>query len=356
MKKGDKKWYQSVSNWIFLIACIIFVPIILMNLSIMMQAKKNKDAVPSVFGIKPFMVLSGSMETEIQIGDLILTRVVDPSTLKVNDVIAFRDAENTVTTHRIIDIVVQDGETYFITKGDNNNAQDRNLVEYEDVEGIYIGRIPGIGSIMKSLSEPTTILIIVVGITIIFVIGFTISNRKQRELERQEFLEYKRLREQDTISPKNEQRYVEEEKVSYEKSSYEEPQEERYYEEDEEEFYEEEEQEEVEEIPEEKYEEIESYSEEIQDEEATPSYKDNEEEEFRKFKEEKEKAKKEALEEEIKRQEEKERQEFLEYKRMKEEEERRKQEEKERQEFLEFKRYKEQLEREKQQNSSHDDV
>ncbi len=351
MKKGDKKWYQSVSNWIFLIACIIFVPIILMNLSIMMQAKKDKDAVPSVFGIKPFMVLSGSMETEIQIGDLILTRVVDPSTLKVNDVIAFRDAENTVTTHRIIDIVVQDGETYFITKGDNNNAQDRNLVEYEDVEGIYIGRIPGIGSIMKSLSEPTTILIIVVGITIIFVIGFTISNRKQRELERQEFLEYKRLREQDTVSPKNEQRYVEEEKVSYE-----EPQEERYYEEDEEEFYEEEEQEEVEEIPEEKYEEIESYSEEIQDEEATPSYKDNEEEEFRKFKEEKEKAKKEALEEEIKRQEEKERQEFLEYKRMKEEEERRKQEEKERQEFLEFKRYKEQLEREKQQNSSHDDV
>lgn len=351
MKKGDKKWYQSVSNWIFLIACIIFVPIILMNLSIMMQAKKNKDAVPSVFGIKPFMVLSGSMETEIQIGDLILTRVVDPSTLKVNDVIAFRDAENTVTTHRIIDIVVQDGETYFITKGDNNNAQDRNLVEYEDVEGIYIGRIPGIGSIMKSLSEPTTILIIVVGITIIFVIGFTISNRKQRELERQEFLEYKRLREQDTVSPKNEQRYVEEEKVSYE-----EPQEERYYEEDEEEFYEEEEQEEVEEIPEEKYEEIESYSEEIQEEEETPSYEDNEEEEFRKFKEEKEKAKKEALEEEIKRQEEKERQEFLEYKRMKEEEERRKQEEKERQEFLEFKRYKEQLEREKQQNSSHDDV
>ncbi len=195
MKKGDKKWYKSFSNWVILIACLILIPIIIMNLSIMMQAKKNSDKVPSVFGIKPFMVLSGSMENEIQIGDLILTKEIDPSTLEVDDVIAFRDAENTVTTHRIIDIVIQEGVPYFITKGDNNNAQDRNLVEYKDVEGIYIGRIPGIGSLMKSLSEPTTILIVLVGITIVFVIGFTVSNRKLRDKERAEFLEYKRQKE-----------------------------------------------------------------------------------------------------------------------------------------------------------------
>lgn len=344
MKKGDKKWYKSVSNWLILIACIIFIPIIIMNLSIMMQAKKNKDAVPSVFGIKPFMVLSGSMETEIRIGDLILTRVVDPSTLKVDDVIAFRDAEGTVTTHRIIDIVVQDGVTYFITKGDNNNAQDRNLVEYEDVEGIYIGRIPGIGSLMKSLSEPTTILIIVVGITVVFVIGFTISNRKQRELERKEFLEYKKAKEQENPSSKTEEKPIEEDEKSYENPTYEEDTSDRYYEEDEEQ----------EEIPEEDLEE--THEEEPQEDIKEIPYEETEEEEFRKYKEEKEKVEKEALEEERKRQEEKERQEFLEYKRMKEEEERKRQEEKEREEFLEFKKYKEQLEKEKQQNSSHDDV
>lgn len=197
MKKGKTKWYKSISNWLILIACIILIPIIIMNLSIMMQAKKNKDVVPSVFGIKPFMVLSGSMEKEIKRGDLILTKIVDPKILKIDDVIAFRDAEGTVTTHRIIDIVVQDNTPYFITKGDNNNAQDRNLVEYKDVEGIYIGRIPGIGSLMKSLSEPTTIMIVMVGITIVFVIGFTISNRKIKDSERLEFLEYKRLKEKE---------------------------------------------------------------------------------------------------------------------------------------------------------------
>lgn len=196
MEKG-KKWYQSPGNWVFLIACVILVPVLIMNLYIMFQAKTNADEVPSVFGIKPFMVLSGSMETEIKKGDLIITKVVDPTTLGVDDVIAFRDEEGTVTTHRIIDTVEKNGEKFFITKGDNNSSQDQNLVELSDVEGIYITRIPGIGSMMKSLSEPTTIMIIGLGITVIFVISFSISAKKQREMERLEFLEYKRMKEQE---------------------------------------------------------------------------------------------------------------------------------------------------------------
>ena len=194
MKKG-KKWYQSVSNWIVIVACVILIPMLIMNLSIMFKAKTNEDVVPSIFGYKPFMVLSGSMETEIRKGDLIITKIVDPSALQVDDVIAFRDAAGTVTTHRIIDVVVKDGQTYFITKGDNNSSQDRNLVELKDVEGIYIGRIPGIGSIMKKLSEPMTIVLIAFIITIGFGIGFMISTKKRQEIERQEFLEYKRMKE-----------------------------------------------------------------------------------------------------------------------------------------------------------------
>ena len=194
MKKGKKKWYRSFSNWLFVIGCIALTIALTMNLSIIFQAKSNEDQVPSVFGYKPFIVLSGSMESEIQKGDMIITKIVEPSSLSVDDVIAFRDAENTVTTHRIIDIVVEKGEKYFVTKGDNNSTQDLNLVALKDIEGIYIGRIPGIGSMMKSLSEPTTIVIVILIITIIFVIGFLISNKKQREAERRELLEYKKMK------------------------------------------------------------------------------------------------------------------------------------------------------------------
>ena len=194
--KNKKKWYQQPSNWLLLVGTIILVPILIMNLCIMYQAKTNKDEVPSVFGFKPFIVLSGSMEPEIHKGDMILTKNINPAELKKDDVLAFRDAENTVTTHRIIDIVENDGVKYFITKGDNNSSQDKNLVEYEDVEGIYLFHFPGVGSIMASLSEPTTVLILVMGITLIFIIGFSISNKKQKEIEKLEFLEYKRMKEQ----------------------------------------------------------------------------------------------------------------------------------------------------------------
>ncbi len=199
----SKVWYQKISNIIFVVICLLLVPILIMNLYIMVQSKINKDKVPNVFGYKPFIVLSNSMETKIHKGDLVLTKMVNPKTLKKEDVIAFRDAENTVTTHRIIDIVEEDGEKYFITKGDNNSAQDKNLVEFSDVEGLYIARFPSIGSIMNSLAEPTTIIIVFLGITLIFVIGFSISTKKERERERQEFLEFKKMREQQETKEKN---------------------------------------------------------------------------------------------------------------------------------------------------------
>lgn len=113
MKKG-KKWYKSFSNWIILFICIILGIILISNLFIIFQSKTNKDKVPSVFGYKPFIVLSGSMEGQIHKGDLIITKEIDPTTLKINDIIAFRDAENTVTTHRIIDIVEDEGTTKFM--------------------------------------------------------------------------------------------------------------------------------------------------------------------------------------------------------------------------------------------------
>ena len=195
--KEKKEWYKSVGNWFFIVACVILVPILIMNLYIMIQSKVNTDKVPNVFGYKPFIVLSNSMEAEIHKGDLVLTKMVNPKKLKKNDVIAFRDAENTVTTHRIIDIVEKEGEKYFITKGDNNNTQDKNLVEFADVEGIYIARFPSLGSMMKSLSDPVTILIVFFGITLIFLVGFSISNKRQRDLERLEFLEYKKKMEEE---------------------------------------------------------------------------------------------------------------------------------------------------------------
>ena len=101
---------------------IIVIPIILMSIIVMIKANKYPDKIPDIFGYKPMIVLSGSMETAIYTGDLVFVKIVDTDKLNVGDVIAFRNEVDTVTTHRIINIADKNGKRYFETKGDNNNT------------------------------------------------------------------------------------------------------------------------------------------------------------------------------------------------------------------------------------------
>lgn len=193
-----------IKKTISVMLIIVLIPILFISSVILIDSFINKDEVPSFFGWKPFIVLSGSMESSILKGDLVIVKITDPSSLEVNDIIAFRDEQDTVTTHRIIETVTNDGVPYFVTKGDNNDSQDQNLVAYEDVEGIYQLRIPKVGNILMSLSEPTTIVIIVLGITVIFGLGFYTSMKKENAKEREEFLEYKRKKEEEEKASKKE--------------------------------------------------------------------------------------------------------------------------------------------------------
>lgn len=166
MKK--EKNNKKTSLWITIIAAIILVPLLVINLIIIYRANKYPNEVPNIFGYKPLIVMSGSMETSIYTGDLIFAKEVDPSSLKINDIIAFREDDNYITTHRIIEIKEVDGENYFVTKGDNNNTADKHLVSFDKVEGIYLSRIAGLGSVLMFLQKPFGLGVVLL---IIFIVG-----------------------------------------------------------------------------------------------------------------------------------------------------------------------------------------
>lgn len=164
--------------------------ILLANLFILYQAKTNEDKVPAIFGYKPFIVMSGSMESEIYKDDLIFVKMVDTKQLKNNDVIAFRTKDNVVTTHRIVNIVESNGETKFITKGDNNASQDVDLVSAKDVEGKYVSRIPQLGSWFLFISKPLGMLVsVLIAVVIILVYAFVNMSyeRKNQDKEDEEY-------------------------------------------------------------------------------------------------------------------------------------------------------------------------
>ena len=164
----------------------ILVFLAILFISVFIQTKVNPNKIPSIFGYKPFIVLSGSMETEIYKGDLAIVKNVDVNTLKQNDIIAFRDQDNYVVTHRIVEIVDNNGAKGFITKGDNNNNEDSGTVNIDNVEGKYISKISGFGNVLLVMQKPITLCITLVLIVVIGILWISFDNNKLSSDERKE--------------------------------------------------------------------------------------------------------------------------------------------------------------------------
>jgi signal peptidase len=98
-----------------------------------------------VFPIRPYVILTGSMEPVIKPGDIVLVQRYDPNeTLQVGDIIQYRSGEIFVF-HRLIEIFEEDKVTKYRMKGDNNPTEDPAPVETKDLRGRVIKIIPKIG-------------------------------------------------------------------------------------------------------------------------------------------------------------------------------------------------------------------
>ncbi len=144
MSRDRKISVRSVMGGIL---CVIFIPVIFINLTLIISTYTKPGEMPGVFGIKPAIVLSGSMEPVIQTGDMIFLHSTDPARLQTGDVICYLDSGQAIT-HRIVGIREgEDGQVRYVTQGDGNNTADRQAVSADQVQGIWRGgKIPGMGS------------------------------------------------------------------------------------------------------------------------------------------------------------------------------------------------------------------
>ena len=187
-KTADNK--QKVLTIIGTVLCIILLPILIINLTLIVKSYINTDEVPSLGGVFPMIVLTDSMYPEIAAGDLIICHTADPEEIRVDDVISFFDpmgSGTAVVTHRVMEIVEKDGEISFRTKGDNNNAEDQVLVPADSLIGTYKTRIPGLGHVAMFM-QTTPGLIVCVVCPVLLMVGFDMLRRKK----------YEKAKEQDT--------------------------------------------------------------------------------------------------------------------------------------------------------------
>lgn len=174
---------QRVLTIIGTILCLILLPMLIINLTLIAKSYIHKDEVPSVGGKFPMIVLTDSMYPVIEAGDLIICNTAEADEIRVNDVISFYDpmgSGTSVVTHRVLEIVTEDGEISFRTKGDNNNAEDTALVPADNLIGIYQSRIAMVGHVAMFM-QTTPGLIVCCVCPILLLVGYDMLRRRKFE-------------------------------------------------------------------------------------------------------------------------------------------------------------------------------
>ena len=120
---------------------------------------------PSFFGYNLYYILTGSMEPEISAGDIIVGKTVNTAELEVGDVVVYNgiegDTKGKVITHKITDILTEEGETVFITKGNANSIADPPVKPDQIISKMKF-KIPFAGAVFSVVNSRIGFFIIII--------------------------------------------------------------------------------------------------------------------------------------------------------------------------------------------------
>lgn len=182
----------SIAINVLSVIIMLFAVIIVVN-----SLVSSNRGYPTFFGYAYYTVESDSMAKDVSSGevksdnfsrgDVIKVKIAGDNTekasYKVGDVITFWDtihAEKALDTHRIIEVVEEEGRVVgYYTKGDNNLTADSIMRTIDDVQGKYEGKASGIGNVILFLQSKTGFLICVLlpaALIMLYCIGLVVFN------------------------------------------------------------------------------------------------------------------------------------------------------------------------------------
>ena len=167
MKKKSKTIVRIIS--LILIALIFGVSLYTVN-----AARVAGNVIPMPFGVGAAVVLSGSMEPELSVGDLLI--LAEKEEYFVDDVVAYQDGSMAVT-HRITAFT----DEGVITRGDANNVDDEPISP-EQIKGKVVFVIPLVGYVVNIIKTPLGTLAILAIAIFLSEYSFR-SDKKKKETE-----------------------------------------------------------------------------------------------------------------------------------------------------------------------------
>lgn len=148
----------------------------------------------NILGYKPYIVLSDSMRDTFQVGDISVSKAVDPATLEPGDIVTFTsidpDHYGEVVTHKIREITTYEGQPAFVTYGTTTGEDDAYPASFDQVVGEYVFRVPKLGYFFQFLKTPagyvTVILLpflVLIGLQIVRFVRLIGQYRKEQKVQ-----------------------------------------------------------------------------------------------------------------------------------------------------------------------------
>ena len=132
------------------------------------------NAMPMPFGMGVAVVLSGSMEPELSVDDVVFVK--ETKDYAVDDTVVFQDGRSLVV-HKII---AKDGDVV-TTKGTANNTADAPIdVKY--IKGEVVWSLPYVGAVVTILKTPAATILILAAAVYLLIKSYQ-NERREEEKE-----------------------------------------------------------------------------------------------------------------------------------------------------------------------------
>ena len=168
-----KKALNVVIDIVVILIAIFSVLVVILSLT------SKSSGVPNLFGIAPINVISNSMEDTLMVDDLLFCETTEKRAepFEVGDIVSFYqmiDGENRLNTHRIVEVVKDEGVTYYKTQGDNkktNPVPDEDLKTHGQILAKYTGKkIPGVGAFFSFIRTQLGFFLVILLPMILFFV------------------------------------------------------------------------------------------------------------------------------------------------------------------------------------------
>ena len=160
MKNNSK--FKKVTS---VVSTIIFVVFALTIASVFFQMIKGQE--PNIFGYRFYVVVTDSMSPELEVGDVILSKSVNPETIEVGDVVTFVGNTGTqnglIITHKVIEAPYydEDNNGYITTQGVRQFSPVDAPVPLENVKAVMVRKMVVLGYLFNLLRRPIGFIILI---------------------------------------------------------------------------------------------------------------------------------------------------------------------------------------------------